>query len=59
MYQIFTYLMHQPMEMDVRGILIYPFNEVEVDEAFWWDERVSMEVLSVNLDEYWKIFIRG
>lgn len=54
MYQIFTYLMHQPKEMKVRGILVYPFNGVEVDESYWWDERVSMEVLTVNLDESWK-----
>jgi 5-methylcytosine-specific restriction enzyme subunit McrC len=54
MYQIFTYLMHQPKDMNVRGILIYPFNGIEVKEAFWWDERVRVEVITVNLDDSWR-----
>jgi 5-methylcytosine-specific restriction enzyme subunit McrC len=54
MYQIFTYLMHQPREMNVRGVLIYPFNGLEVDEVFWWDERVRVEVITVNLDDSWR-----
>ncbi|MBM7587316.1 5-methylcytosine-specific restriction endonuclease McrBC regulatory subunit McrC [Bacillus pakistanensis] len=54
MYQLYTYLMHQPKEWKVRGILIYPLNGVEVDETFRWDERVTMEVITLNLDDSWK-----
>ena len=58
MYQLFTYLMHQPKELNLRGILIYPFNGVEVDETFRWDERVTMEVITLNLDDSWKKIYR-
>lgn len=54
MYQLFTYLMHQPKELKLRGILIYPFNGTEVGESYRWDERMSMEVVTLNLDESWK-----
>ncbi|WP_282034448.1 McrC family protein [Metabacillus indicus] len=54
LYQLFTYLMHQPKEMNVRGILIYPFNEVEVNESYRWSERVAMEVMTVDLGDSWK-----
>jgi 5-methylcytosine-specific restriction enzyme subunit McrC len=54
MYQLYTYLMHQPIEMNLRGILIYPFNGIAVDEAYRWDERMTMEVMTVNLDDSWK-----
>jgi 5-methylcytosine-specific restriction enzyme subunit McrC len=53
MYQIFTYIMHQPKELDVRGILIYPFNGIELDEMFRWDERVSIGVMTINLLDSW------
>jgi 5-methylcytosine-specific restriction enzyme subunit McrC len=54
MYQMFTYLMHQPKELNLRGILIYPFNGVEVNEAFHWDDRMKIEVITLNLDDKWK-----
>jgi 5-methylcytosine-specific restriction enzyme subunit McrC len=54
MYQIFTYLMHQPSDMKVKGILVYPFNGVDVDEEFWWDERVKLQYLTINLDNSWR-----
>lgn len=54
MYQMFTYLMHQPKGLNLRGILIYPFNGVEVDEAFPWDDRMKIEVITLNLDDKWK-----
>jgi 5-methylcytosine-specific restriction enzyme subunit McrC len=54
MYQLFTYLMHQPKERQLRGILIYPLNGVEVKETYRWDERMTMEVMTVNLDDSWK-----
>lgn len=53
MYQMFTYLQHQPKEMDVRGILIYPFNGVEINETYRWDERVKMQVMTLNLEASW------
>ncbi|MFJ7827891.1 McrC family protein [Psychrobacillus sp. NPDC096623] len=54
MYQLFTYLMHQSEDIDVQGVLIYPYNGVDVDETYQWNERVTMKVMTVNLDESWK-----
>ncbi|MED4019159.1 5-methylcytosine restriction system specificity protein McrC [Sutcliffiella cohnii] len=54
MYQLFTYLMHQPQELDVRGVLFYPFNGRDVQESFVWDERMKVEVLTLNLDLPWR-----
>lgn len=54
MYQLFTYLMHQPKDLNVRGILIYPFNGKNVDESYLYDERMTMEVMTINLDASWK-----
>jgi 5-methylcytosine-specific restriction enzyme subunit McrC len=54
LYQLYTYLMHQPQETSLRGILIYPFNGVEVDETFRWDNRTTLEVRTLNLDDSWK-----
>ena len=53
MYQLFTYLMHQPDNLVVKGILVYPDNGYEVKETFHWDGRLSMEVMSINLDDSW------
>ena len=58
MYQLFTYLMHQPKNLSLRGILIYPFNGLEVDETFAWDERMTMEVMALNLNDSWKEIYR-
>jgi hypothetical protein len=33
---------------------IYPFNGVEVGEKFWWDERVNLQYLTINLDNSWR-----
>lgn len=53
LYQLFTYLMHQDEDLDLRGILIYPVNGIEVSEVYRWNERMSMEVYTVNLDDPW------
>lgn len=54
MYQIFTYMMHQPTDAEVRGILIYPANDTaEFSESYYWDERLKMEIYSLNLDGSW------
>ncbi|MEI3605034.1 hypothetical protein SPD48_04975 [Pseudogracilibacillus sp. SE30717A] len=54
MYQLFTYLQHQPMKFEcVRGILIYPYNGVEVNEIYHWDERMTMEVMTIDLGAKW------
>jgi 5-methylcytosine-specific restriction enzyme subunit McrC len=58
LYQLFTYLMHQPKEITLRGILIYPFNGVEIDEAFRWDERLTVQVMTLNLNDSWKAIYR-
>lgn len=55
LYQLFTYLMHQPKDMKLRGILIYPYNGVEVDEKFQWDDRITMEILTLNLEDSWQV----
>lgn len=54
MYQLFTYLMHQPQEMDLRGILIYPFNDMAVDEKYKWNERITIEIKSLDLNDSWQ-----
>lgn len=54
MYQLFTYLMHQEQELNLRGILIYPFNGSAVDEKYLWNERMTMEVMTLDLDGAWK-----
>ncbi|MCP8970846.1 McrC family protein [Ectobacillus ponti] len=54
LYQLYTYLMHQSREMRLRGILVYPFNGVEVNEVFRAGERMTMEVMTLNLDAPWQ-----
>ncbi|MGM8366363.1 McrC family protein [Virgibacillus sp. W0181] len=55
MYQMFTYLHHQPKELEnLRGILVYPFNGHEIHEVYLWDERVAIEVMTVNLAASWR-----
>jgi 5-methylcytosine-specific restriction endonuclease McrBC regulatory subunit McrC len=58
MYQLFTYLQHQPKEMSVRGILIYPYNGVAVNEVYHWDDRMSMEVITLDLNANWKTIFK-
>ncbi|MGP4060242.1 McrC family protein [Halobacillus sp. H74] len=53
MYQMFTYLMHQPQDMKLRGILIYPYNSYLVNETYQWDENITMEIVSINLNDSW------
>ncbi|WP_216830316.1 5-methylcytosine restriction system specificity protein McrC [Alkalihalobacterium elongatum] len=53
MYQMFTYLMHQPKDIARRGILIYPYNGEEVREKYRWDDQTSFEVVTLNLDHSW------
>lgn len=53
LYQMFTYLMHQRKDLTLRGILIYPYNGTEVDEKFMWDDRMTVEVLTLNLEDSW------
>ena len=54
MYQLFTYLMHQKPDLQLRGILVYPENGVEVSERYKWDERIWMEMYTVDLNGCWK-----
>ncbi len=53
LYQMFSYLMHQPNDMKVKGILIYPQNGYMVNETYKWNENVSVKVISINLDSSW------
>ncbi|MEK5391846.1 hypothetical protein NSQ59_15940 [Margalitia sp. FSL K6-0131] len=59
LYQMFTYLMHQPKDIALRGILIYPYNGTEIDEKFAWDDRMTVEVLTLNLDDSWRDIYRS
>ncbi|KIL49261.1 hypothetical protein KP78_07290 [Jeotgalibacillus soli] len=52
MYQLFTYLMHQEKDLELRGILIYPKNITDVNEKYQWSENISMEVMTVDLDNF-------
>ena len=45
--------MHQRKDLTLRGILIYPYNGTEVDEKFMWDDRMTVEVLTLNLEDSW------
>lgn len=53
LYQLFTYLMHQPASDCLRGILVYPTNGIEVSEKYKWSDRITVEVMTVNLDDSW------
>lgn len=55
MYQLFTYLMHQDTDLQLRGVLIYPFNSDEVDEQYIWNERMTMEIMTLDLSESWAV----
>lgn len=55
MYQLFTYLMHQSSDLkQVRGILVYPYNGQDVYEVYEWSDRMTMEVMTVNLGRKWE-----
>src|SRR5690625_3003161 len=55
MYQIFTYLMHQPSDIErLRGILVYPFNGQDVHQIYEWNDAITMEVVTVNLNLRWR-----
>ncbi|WP_222594278.1 McrC family protein [Halolactibacillus miurensis] len=52
LYQIFTYLMHQPESESLRGILIYPeYLYGKIDESYRWDEQTTIEIYSLNLNQ--------
>lgn len=53
MYQLFTYLMHQPQKLKLRGVLLYPFNGKVIDEVYEWRENTSIEIKSIHLGEGW------
>lgn len=59
MYQMFTYLSHQPRELEqLCGILIYPFNGKEIHEVYRWDERTTIEIMTVDLGAKWRDIYR-
>lgn len=39
----------------MRGILIYPYSGYELHEVYHWDDRISMEVMTVDLQAKWNI----
>ena len=54
MYQLFTYLQHQPKEIEnVRGILVYPYNGINMNEKYHWDDRITMEIMTIDLGAKW------
>lgn len=58
MYQLFTYLMHQPKHLKLRGILIYPFNGVHINEVYSHSEKMTMEIMTVDLSANWEDIFR-
>lgn len=55
MYQMFAYLSHQSKELtDVRGVLIYPYNGQRLKKDYRWDDRISLEIMTVNLSNEWR-----
>lgn len=44
---------------EVRGILIYQFYGVTVDDSFRWDDWMTMEVMTLNLYDSWKSIYGG
>lgn len=54
LYQMFTYLNHQPIELkQLKGVLIYPYNGEEISEIYQWDERMTLEIMTINLHAKW------
>lgn len=54
MYQLFTYLMHQSKDIEqLRGILIYPYNGEGITEVYKWNDRMTIEIATVNLGDKW------
>lgn len=54
MYQLFTYLMHQSKDLEhLRGILIYPYNGEDVNEVYKWNDHMTIEIATVNLNGTW------
>lgn len=53
MYQLFTYLLHQPEDYERKGILLYPYNGIDLYEEYRWNERTTMGFATVNLDQPW------
>lgn len=49
-----VFLNHQPDDLSVRGILIYPYNGREIAEVYRHDERLTFEVVTINLDARWE-----
>lgn len=46
--------MHQSNEFkQLRGILIYPFNGEKIYEICKWDDRMTMEIITINLENKW------
>lgn len=55
MYQMFTYLHHQSQSFEqVRGILVYPYNGEHFNEVYKWDERITLQLMSVDLGAPWE-----
>lgn len=54
MYQLFTYLMHQSKDLEhLKGILIYPYNGENVSEVYKWNDQLTIEIATVNLNNTW------
>src|SRR5699024_4436398 len=53
MYQLFTYLMQSSDLERLRGILVYPFNGQDVHEVYEWNDTITLEIVTVNLNFRW------
>ena len=46
--------MHQSRDIEhLRGILIYSYNGEDVSEVYQWNERMTIEIAIVNLNNTW------
>ncbi|MEI3613727.1 hypothetical protein [Pseudogracilibacillus sp. SO30301A] len=51
---MFAYLQHQQQELEkVRGVLIYLYNGHEFQEDYRWDDRRTMEIMTIDLRGKW------
>ena len=53
MYQMNTYLQHNLSFENLRGILLYPSVDFELDQKFKKDNQYSIEFKTINLNQDW------
>src|SRR5699024_6010206 len=55
MYQVFAYLSHQSNELTAqRGEVVYPYTGESLTKDDGWDDKISLEIMTVNLSNEWR-----